>query len=206
MKENVLIKSSYNKKTFLWVTLLRIPLVIAIFLSFIKAGADKQNATEFWIASEKIGIYGPKPKITDFSSFWLLMFLVLVFVASLFLTKFAKKCSITVTDKRIFGNASFGKRVDLPLDSVSATGTVMFSGVVVSTSSGAIKFIAIKNQEEILETINNLIINRQNKYNSKPEIVVSNNADELKKYKELFDAGVITQEEFETKKKQILGL
>lgn len=31
-------------------------------------------------------------------------------------------------------------------------------------------------------------------------------ADEIKKYKELLDGGVITQEEFEAKKKQLLGL
>lgn len=31
-------------------------------------------------------------------------------------------------------------------------------------------------------------------------------ADELRKYKALFDDGIITQEEFEAKKKQILGL
>jgi len=31
-------------------------------------------------------------------------------------------------------------------------------------------------------------------------------ADELKKFKELLDSGVITQEEFDTKKKQLLGL
>ena len=31
-------------------------------------------------------------------------------------------------------------------------------------------------------------------------------ADELKKYKELLDGGVITQEEFDAKKKQLLGL
>ena len=31
-------------------------------------------------------------------------------------------------------------------------------------------------------------------------------ADEIKKYKDLFDAGVITEEEFEAKKKQLLGL
>ena len=34
----------------------------------------------------------------------------------------------------------------------------------------------------------------------------NSNADELKKYKELLDMGAITQEEFETKKKQLLGL
>ena len=31
-------------------------------------------------------------------------------------------------------------------------------------------------------------------------------ADELKKYKDLLDAGIITQEEFDAKKKQLLGL
>ena len=31
-------------------------------------------------------------------------------------------------------------------------------------------------------------------------------ADELKKFKELLDSGVITQEEFDAKKKQLLGL
>jgi len=35
---------------------------------------------------------------------------------------------------------------------------------------------------------------------------VVSQADELKKYKELLDGGVITQEEFDAKKKQILGL
>ena len=34
----------------------------------------------------------------------------------------------------------------------------------------------------------------------------STSADELKKYKELLDSGVITQEEFDAKKKQLLGL
>lgn len=31
-------------------------------------------------------------------------------------------------------------------------------------------------------------------------------ADELKKFKDLFDIGVITQEEFDAKKKQLLGI
>ena len=31
-------------------------------------------------------------------------------------------------------------------------------------------------------------------------------ADEIKKFKELLDMGVITQEEFDAKKKQLLGL
>lgn len=38
-----------------------------------------------------------------------------------------------------------------------------------------------------------------------PVIFVSN-ADEIKKFKELFDSGIITEEEYELKKKQLLGL
>lgn len=34
----------------------------------------------------------------------------------------------------------------------------------------------------------------------------TSSADELKKYKELFDSGAITKEEYEAKKKQLLGL
>ena len=41
-----------------------------------------------------------------------------------------------------------------------------------------------------------------------PQVVVqqNNSADELKKFKELLDMGAITQEEFDAKKKQLLGL
>ncbi len=62
--------------------------------------------------------------------------------------------------------------------------------------------------EELLSQINNIIA--QNK-NAKKTATVSTTiqvspADELKKFKELLDAGVITQEEFDAKKKQLLGL
>jgi uncharacterized OB-fold protein len=36
--------------------------------------------------------------------------------------------------------------------------------------------------------------------------VAVSSADEIKKFKELLDLGIITQEEFDTKKKQLLGL
>lgn len=39
-----------------------------------------------------------------------------------------------------------------------------------------------------------------------PQSNATAGAEELKRYKELLDSGVITQEEFDAKKKQILGL
>jgi hypothetical protein len=118
------------------------------------------------------------------------------------------KVQITVTDKRVYGTDVASKRVDLPLDSISAVGTSSFSGLAVSTASGSLKFTMLKNRDELHETISNLLVLRQDKVASttiKPEIPQSN-ADELKKYKDLLDAGVLTQEEFDAKKKQLLGL
>jgi len=117
---------------------------------------------------------------------------------------------LTVTNKRIYGKVALGKRVDLPVDSVSATALVpLFEGISVSTSSGRISFLAIKNADEIYKVISDLLIERQQeKANAVAATAVpqSDEADQLKKYKELLDGGVITQEEFDAKKKQLLGL
>lgn len=116
---------------------------------------------------------------------------------------------LTVTDKRIYGKVAFGKRVDLPVDSVSATATIqLLKGVAVSTSSGKISFLAIKNANDIYSVINKLLIERQKeKANVSPTTSpVSNDIEKLKEFKELLDMGAITQEEFDEKKKQLLNL
>ena len=122
----------------------------------------------------------------------------------------ASKVSLTVTDKRVYGTAAFGKRVDLPFDMISAVGTSLFKGIAVTTTSGAIKFLMIKNSDEIHSAISKLLLERQDKPTNKQTVVKQeipqSNAEELKKYKELLDSGVITQEEFDAKKKQLLEL
>lgn len=123
---------------------------------------------------------------------------------------YLSRCEIVVTDKRIYGKAAFGKRVDLPLDSVSAVATSAFNGIAVSTSSGRIMFLCMSNKEDLYKNISGLLMDRQGKQKQtiteiKQEIPQSN-ADELKKYKELLDSGVISQDEFNAKKKQLLGL
>ena len=62
----------------------------------------------------------------------------------------------------------------------------------------------LKNRDEIHSIVSQLIVDRQ-KQAVKSEAGQSS-ADELKKFKDLFDSGVITQEEFDAKKKQILKL
>ena len=121
------------------------------------------------------------------------------------------KIELTVTDKRVYGVAAFGKRVDLPMDSVSAVATGWPKGIAVATSSGKISFLAIKNRNDIHKVMSELLIERQSKApaQAQPTIIKEasqSNLDELKKLKDLLDAGIISQEEFDAKKKQLLGL
>ncbi len=138
------------------------------------------------------------------------MIIVLAIIGFVIYSRWSK-VSLTVTDKRVYGNNSLGKRVDLPLDSITAVGTSAFSALAVTTASGAIKFTMLKNRDELHKVISDLLIDRQGKEKTvatttiKQEIPQSN-ADELRKYKELLDSGVISQEEFDAKKKQLLGL
>jgi len=62
---------------------------------------------------------------------------------------------------------------------------------------------------EDMKTVVNFIkekIDQLKKRQNNPTVSSISSADELKKYKDLFDAGVLTQEEFEQKKKELLHL
>ena len=129
-------------------------------------------------------------------------------VISIIVYAWMRSYEIVVTNKRVYGFTAFSKRIDLPIDSVSAIGSSAFNGISVSTSSGRISFMLIKNRNEIHRCISDLLIERQKKNSvvaSAAECRISN-PDELKKYKELLDSGVITKEEFNAKKKQLLDL
>ncbi len=123
-------------------------------------------------------------------------------------SKMYSKADLTVTDKRAYGLAAFNKRVDIPIDMISAVGTGAFSTVKIASSSGAIKFGMLENCGEIHSVISKLLMDRQNnkKQEAPTTIIEKSEANELEKYKELLDKGIITREEFEAKKKQILGL
>lgn len=61
-----------------------------------------------------------------------------------------------------------------------------------------------KTAEEICEYIEKKIV--ENQKGNTTIIQQNSSADEIAKYKQLLDNGIITQEEFDTKKKQLLGL
>lgn len=132
---------------------------------------------------------------------------ILLGILLLIIYFYCKDMKIVITNTRVYGKSSFGKRVDLPFDNISVVGTSFLQGIDIGTSAGRIHFKGITNNEQIHTEISKLLNSRQN--NKKEQTTVVNNvsnAEELKQYKELLDNGIITQEEFEAKKKQLLNL
>ena len=66
----------------------------------------------------------------------------------------------------------------------------------------------LDNQMEEVQKFVKQKVDEAKKQKNAPVVVAGtvSNADELKKFKELLDSGIITQEEFDAKKKQLLGL
>lgn len=190
MDDKVLIKSEQDKEGLY--TIVIIALIIGTLLSCFIFSKSRIHS----VASEK-GIVALSP-----------FFIAIIF--SVVVILWLRKEELIVTDKKVYGKVAFGKRVDLPIDSISAVSTSLLKGIAVGTSSGKISFKLINNRDEIHSLISKLIMERQKEEKTKTKIVTqqpnSTNADELKKYKELLDSGTITQEEFDAKKKQLLGL
>ena len=162
---------------------------------------DREVADDDWdLFSNKYDLWYSIEDMTD-STIYIGLIGLGIPLLLLLVYLYCAKMKITVTNKRVYGNAAFGKRVDLPLDSISSIGTSAYKGIYVATSSGRIKFVGIENRDKIHENVSKLLIKRQNK-----EIIKTNETEELKRYKELLDEGIITQEDFEAKKKQLLGL
>ena len=170
MKEKELIKSgSYNIRK-----IMNFVIVVIVFISFAffsmqvydrysngwyngyVYGFAANNYFSAWIGC----LFGQDGTTLSFSVFGIMLIIVVILII---VKKWISNMEITVTDKRVYGKTSFGKRVDLPIDSISAVALSLFHGVAVSTSSGIIDFKLIVKNKEIYETIISLIIDRQSK-------------------------------------------
>ena len=207
MEEKILIKSEIDKTakavfktliTFFFV----LPAIFAFILSQEKEyGFYGSTRTGFESAFHGDGL-ALALLIIACCSLVLAIVLLIVFIVH-------NKCELTITDKNARGKAIFGKEVVLPIYMVSAYSTRRFmSTIAVASSSGLTKFSFIGNYAEIGKVLSELINKRQDKTEtaaSEPK-AANSNMDDLVKLKNLLDSGIITEEEFEAKKKQLLGL
>ena len=216
MEEKVLIKSESNKN--LWRKIQIILLIIAIFASIL---LSCQYEDTYYYYSY---IYGYEDTtyhdigwalVFDFGDHTFLFILFLIGALSLLLAIVSgilyliyRKCEIQITESSVKGKALFGKEVVLPLYMVSAYSTQKFCSVIaVATASGMIKFAFIGNYKEIGEVLAQKMREiQQSSETTKQKASNGTSLDELVKLKSLLDSGIISQEEFDAKKKQLLDL
>lgn len=134
-----------------------------------------------------------------------------------------KNSFLSVNEERVEGTyfrfGIFKKSFTFPIEQIVNIVTLdsfidrLRSGktLVLHTSSGKIRFSFVQNTEEISSIILNAVKEYKENYGTTKHIIQenANNIDEverLKQYKELLDSGIISQEEFETKKKELLNI
>lgn len=142
--------------------------------------------------------------ILPYQIVWIVLFVLIIIYAF-----YGIKTSITVTENRIHGKNGFGKNVEVALENISTVRLSSHKGVAISADGKTIRFPFLKNRKIVYEEINKLLVGKDVPQTVAPkkEIVEkTSNIEEIKKYKELLDMGAITQEEFDAKKKQLLGL
>ena len=211
MKEKILIKSVMDKKAMtvfraMIGTLLSVASILFLTLLVKKEYKSSYFGTYLDTGLHQALIEGNGSALATFivsCSLFLLGFVVLI----VYLVH--RKCEITVTEKNVRGKAILGKEVVLPIDMISAYSTRSFmSTIAVSTSSCLTKFALIGNYAEIGNVLSTMINERQeNTVKVENNINASNsNMEDIVKLKNLLDMGIITQEEFDAKKKQLLGL
>ena len=212
MNENYLITSRISRKAKkLFLCFIYCFLILAAFSFIIRvfdgiASYTKAKHSSFYYPSLFFFIAEE-----DTISFWTFIGSLFIAIVLFFIYRSCLKCYLTVTDKNVIGRTIWGKKINLPVYQISSFSTrPLFSKIIVSTSSGNTSFAFIENYESIGKVISDLINSRQEqttlKETHQTEQKFSNQLDDIIKLKEMLDSGIITQEEFDAKKKQLLGL
>lgn len=139
---------------------------------------------------------------------YMIMLGVVALIVGIIMKSNTEKCEITVTNEAISGKLPHGKAVHIPLNQITAINRSSFNGVSITSIGNVSNFHCIENREEVMKAISYLLANPQQS-SAQPTQSASangNEAEQLKRLKDLLDSGVLTQEEFDAKKKQILGL
>lgn len=138
---------------------------------------------------------------------------IITIIAGVLIKVNTEKCEITVTDKRIFGKTAQNKEVDIPLNQITGLHSCLFDGISIASIGNICNFHCMENHEDVTKAISYILANPQcmNVSSTRRDKTSTTNSlteksEQLKYFKSLFDNGIITQEEFNAKKKEILGL
>lgn len=120
----------------------------------------KETLEDYKAENEEFIDYGYAEMRKAKNMFWLVAFCSLAFLISGIIYLYIGRTNITVTDKRIYGKAIFGKNIDIPINSVIFVGIGQPKKITIATSAGKIQFAGIKNVDEVYGKIQTILSNK----------------------------------------------
>lgn len=130
-----------------------------------------------------------------------IVMLIVIIVTIVVMRQKNKQIVVTTTDVQCWLDETH--RIRIPLSSVVSLQACFLSGLVIKSNEKQFSMLLVDNRDEVFDAI-------KSKIAKTPTVVYVNEhenaAQSLKQYKELLDEGVITQEEYDRKKSQLLGL
>lgn len=127
---------------------------------------------------------------------------VLGFITVLYLGD--RKAQLSITHNSVIGKKRNGKDVHFSVKDIKSVETTAIGGLKITGLGINYSIHLIQNGGEIKNTILNLL--EESIPVQTLETKAESSTQSIREYKELLDAGIITQEEFDAKKKQLLGL
>ncbi len=223
MEQNIVIKGTPQKNKIALILLIAgisLVLISLIVASWAYKEVDLYMYFGFWVSGWFPGWIKYDNSFIDFffgeffnfSCFYgyVLIVGIIAAVVGIIMKTNTEKCEITVTNEAISGKLPHGKEVYIPLNQITAVNRSSFNGVSITSIGNVSNFHCIENREEVMKAISYLLANPQQNaqptQNGSAPVANGSEAEQLKRLKDLLDAGVLTQEEFDAKKKQVLGL
>lgn len=114
-----------------------------------------------------------------------------------------KKAELYIRHDVVVGKKSSGQTIQFLLKDIKSVESTKTHGLKISGAGIKYKIHLIENGEQMKSTILEMLADIPKE---QPVVTPVNGAGAIKEYKELLDSGVITQEEFNAKKRQLLGL
>lgn len=119
----------------------------------------------------------------------------------------ARNNELILTNYKITGTYNRHLSLNIPIDSISSVSKGWQGSLCITCAGNKYNISFVGNRDAFCSKLNSLL-NDRTQQAIKGSLIVKqgSNFDEIAKLKQLLDNGVITQEEFEAKKKQLLDL
>jgi len=120
----------------------------------------------------------------------------------------AKNNKVNLTNYKITGTYSRHLSLNIPIDSISSVSKGMFSSLCITCAGNKYNISYVRNRDNLCSKLNELLNKRtQQSFKDAPITMQQPSTfDEIAKLKKLLDNGIISHDEFEIKKKQLLDL